>query len=157
MFSKQIHIYNINLFVYSPSPSNEPATSKTDILASHTKKDHMQQLDIENQALNDLIADNNLLAAKTLDSFDNMKMGNGFDSRLTTNNHSIKMLESEQNVKHEEKTADSAHGRLYENHTENGHDETDMRDVCLGSADTVDGGNEISAFHGFIHDGLNGN
>lgn len=120
-------------------------------------KDNLPQLDAENQALNALIADNNLLSANTLDSLDHPKSGNGFAKQLPFNHKP--MIGQKHSNDHLDKIGDSASGRLYEihntQHTQNGQDETDMRDVCLES-DTVDGVNETNDFHGFIHDGMVG-
>lgn len=109
-------------------------------------------MDAENQALNALIADSHSLAANTLDSFDRPQPDNGFAD------HTEAPITNQMLAK--EPTTDDVHvnntdGRLCGNHTQSGQDETDMRDVCLGS-DIVDGVNDVNAFHGFIHDGLNG-
>lgn len=155
MFNKYVfHFINSKLcLVCSPSPSKEEATSKTDIIASHTKKDQRQQLDIENQALNALIADSNSFAANILDSFDHLKIGNGVDAQLATNHNPTNVLGKEKEA--EDKTGDSAVGQYNGNHTHNGKDETDMREVCLGS-DMVDGVTDLKVFPGLIHDGLDG-
>lgn len=146
----------------SQSPSNKEAPSQNDVqAANHPNDNERHKLDDENRALNALIADSNLLAAKTLDSLDLHERANGLDTHRTASHQPRHANEVDTSNGLESNSERSGYGRSYANgtqqstNTEDGEEGSDMRDVCLGS-DVVDGADDSKPFCGYIHDGVNG-